>query len=46
MEWFSPPIEVPCSDCQRGEHEKCDGEAWNDAFECVVDCNCRVCLPG
>lgn len=36
-------VEVPCSDCERGAHEKCDGEAWNNDFECVVDCACLVC---
>lgn len=36
-------VEVPCSDCVQGNHDRCDGEAWNDAFECVVDCACVVC---
>lgn len=36
-------VEQPCSDCVLGVHEKCDGEAWNDEFECVVDCCCLVC---
>ena len=36
-------VEVPCTDCERGLHQKCDGEAWNDQFECVVDCACPVC---
>lgn len=39
-------VEVPCEDCRRGQHIRCDGEAWNDNFECVVDCACLVCLPG
>lgn len=37
-------VDVPCADCERGAHMKCDGEAWNDEFECVVDCSCKVCL--
>ena len=36
-------VDVPCADCERGEHHKCDGEAWNGDFECVVDCSCPVC---
>jgi hypothetical protein len=36
-------LDVPCSDCVLGHHDKCDGEAWCDEFECVVDCNCLVC---
>lgn len=36
-------VEVPCADCERGAHDRCDGEAWNEQFECVVDCACPVC---
>ena len=36
-------IEVPCDHCERGDHQQCDGEAWNDEFECIVDCACPVC---
>jgi hypothetical protein len=37
-------VDVPCSDCRKGDHDKCDGEAWNDEFECVVDCACQLCV--
>lgn len=35
--------EAVCPECTAGKHGNCDGTAWSDALDCVVDCTCRVC---
>ncbi len=28
-------------DCKVGKHDACSGDAWDDAGDCLVPCDCR-----
>lgn len=37
--------EPTCPECKAGKHRNCDGSAWSDALDDLVECACP-CIAG